>query len=289
MNSRILPDFDMLVPQDLDETLELLANYQQTANIISGGSDLIVAMKMNLIPETLISISEVSGLDYIEYDASTGLRIGARATISQVLNHPKIQQYYPALIHAAEVFATPQIRNSATVVGNILRGSPAGDCSCAIMALGGNMVLQSKNGIRLVAIENFWTGYNQNACKADELAIEVAIPVASQSRSAFKRITRVNEDLAKLNAAVSIKMDGNKVQSARLAMGCVGPVTLRLTNTEATLVGKELSDETLAMVSATVNSDISPIDDKRSTSEYRKAIAGVVITRLLKQAVQQVA
>ncbi len=286
MSSRILPEFELKTPQSVDETLELLATYGDSAMIMSGGSDLVVAMKMNLSPDTVISISEVAGLDKITYAPGQGLRIGAKVTIAQVLQNDAVKELYPALWQAAEVFATPQIRNSATVIGNLLRGSPAGDCSCAILALGGHIVLQNQNSNRDVSIDDFWTGYNQNARKGDELAIEIRLPPPSaQTRTIFKRMTRVNEDLAKINASVRLEMDGKLCKGARLAIGCVGPTTMRLPKTEALLTGSEINADILASIADMVATEISPIDDKRSSREYRIHVSGVLVKRLVQQAI----
>lgn len=285
MSSRILPNFDLLVPNSTTEAVNLLAHYQDRAAILAGGTDLIVAMKMNYESEILISVSELDGLDYIDFDPSSGLHIGAKATVAQILASAEVKQYYPALWQAANVFATPQIRTTATVIGNVLRGSPAGDTSCALLALGARIVLQSAEGIREVSIDDFWTGYNQNARHSNELAIELIVDAPQQSTgSAFKRMTRVNEDLAKLNGSVRLEMNGNICTSARIAMGCVGPTTLRLPKTEQLLINKEITPELLAQVADSVPTEISPIDDKRSTAEYRLMVSGVVIKRLIQQA-----
>lgn len=285
MSSRILPNFDLLVPSSTKEAVNLLAHYQDRAAVIAGGTDLVVAMKMNFESEILISVSELEGLDYIDFDSQSGLHIGAKASIAQLLDNEQVKQHYPALWQAASVFATPQIRTAATAIGNVLRGSPAGDCSCALLALGARIVLQSTEGTREVPIESFWTGYNQNARRSDELAIEIIVdPPQAKTGSAFRRMTRVNEDLAKLNGAVRLDMDGHICRSARIAMGCVGPTTLRLPKTEKLLQNAEITPELLAQVVDTVPTEISPIDDKRSTAEYRLMVSGVVIKRLIEQA-----
>jgi CO/xanthine dehydrogenase FAD-binding subunit len=285
MSSRILPEFEFNSPQSVDETLELLADYGERAVIFSGGSDLVVAMKFGLAPSNIISINEIQGLDKITFDFEQGLSIGAKVTIAQILESDQVKALYPALWQAADIFATPQIRNTATVIGNILRGSPAGDCSCAILALGGSLMLQNKKGIRQVSIDDFWTSYNQNARECDELAIAIQLPAPSDNtRSAFQRMTRVNEDLAKLNAAVHLEMDGRVCKSARLAIGCVGPTTMRLPKTEAVLIGNEVNANTLAIIAETVATEISPIDDKRSSREYRIQVSGVLVKRLVEQA-----
>jgi aerobic carbon-monoxide dehydrogenase medium subunit len=284
MNTRIMPEFDLLLPESVEEVVTLLGKYQDKATILSGGTDVCVAMKTGYITDCLISLAKIPDLDYLKYDPADGLRVGAKATISQVLSSSDVKTHYPALWQAASIFATPQLRNTATVLGNLLRASPAGDCSCAVYALGGSIVLQGTDGQREVSVDEFWLAYGVTARKADELAVELRIPApAKGARSSFRRLTRTNEDLAKLNVAAYLEMDGKKCMQARLSIGCVAATPIRLEKTEALLKGTEITDELLEKIVANVSNEISPIDDVRSTAEYRNQVAGVLIKRVITQ------
>lgn len=285
MNTRIMPEFDLLLPESVEELVNLLDKYQDKATILSGGTDVCVAMKSGYKTDYLISLAKIRDLDYLNYDSTKGLRIGAKASISQVLSSMDVKTHYRALWDAAYIFATPQLRNTATVVGNLLRASPAGDCSCAVYALGGSLVLQGKGGQREVSIDEFWLSYGITARKVDEFAIELKIPAPAQgARSSFRRLTRTNEDLAKLNAAAHLQMDGKKCNQARLSIGCVAATPIRLEKTEALLKDAEITDELLEKIVANVVNEITPIDDVRSTAEYRKQVAGVLTKRVITQA-----
>jgi aerobic carbon-monoxide dehydrogenase medium subunit len=263
----------------------LLGEYQDKATILSGGTDIFVAMKSGYKTDCLISLAKIPDLDYLEYDPVEGLRVGARVTISQILSSPDVKKHYRALWDSAYVFATPQLRNTATVVGNLLRASPAGDCSCAVYALGGSIVLQDADSTREVSVDELWLANGVTARKAGEFAIELKIPApAKGAQSSFKRLTRTNEDLAKLNAAAHLQMEGKKCKQARLSIGCVAATPLRLEKTEAILKGAEITDELLEKIVANVVNEISPIDDVRSTAEYRKQVAGVLIKRVITHA-----
>ena len=284
MNTRIMPEFDLLLPESVEEVVTLLDKYKDKATILSGGTDIFVAMKSGYKTDCLISLSKIPDLDYLEYDPANGLRVGAKATISQVLSSSEVKTHYPALWDAAYVFATPQLRNTATVIGNLLRASPAGDCSCAVYALGGNLVLQGADGQREVSVDEFWLAYGVTARKADEFAVELRIPApAKGARSSFRRLTRTNEDLAKINAAAHLEMDGKKCKQARLSIGCVAATPIRLEKTEALLKDAEITDELLEKIAANVVNEISPIDDVRSTAEYRNQVAGILIKRVITQ------
>ena len=289
MSSRILPDFDLLLPQSVPEAVELLSTHRDRITVMAGGTDVMVAMKFAGSPaqstEYVMSLENVPGLAYVLFDPEKGLRIGAKATVADLLAQAEVKRHYRALWHAAQTFATGQVRNTATVLGNLLRASPAGDCSCAIYAIGGVVVLHGPAGRREVDIDDFWLSYGVTARRPDELAVELILPPpAAGSRSAFKRMTRMSEDLAKLNVAVRLEMSGNTCVDARLAMGCVAPTPLRLTRTETLLKGRELTAEVLQRVAASVQGEISPIDDKRSTAEYRKQVSGVLLKRAIQEA-----
>jgi carbon-monoxide dehydrogenase medium subunit len=285
MSSRILTDFDLLLPATLEEALGILEREQGAVTVISGGTDILVAMKASFKTDKAMSLALLGDLDFLEFDAASGLRLGARTTITQIVDSAEVEQHYPALWQAAKIFATPQLRNTATVVGNLLRGSPAGDCSAAVAALGGTLVMASVQGSRELDIDDLWVSYGTIARADNELAVELRIPAPdSGTVSAFKRLTRVNEDLAKLNVAVCLQMDGTTCTSARLAMGCVAPTMIRLPAAEAELTGATIDEASLARAGEAVQQDISPIDDQRSTAEYRRSVAGVYLRRAVQQA-----
>ncbi len=284
MSSRILPEFDLLVPQSLDEAKDMLARCGEQVTVMAGGTDVLVGLKDSLRTEHVLALSEVPGLDYIEYDPEQGLRIGALTNLVSVLGSPVIKGKYPALWESAYVHGTPQTREYATVVGNILRGSPAGDCSCAVLALGGTVVFESVDGRREVDIDDIWVDYGVIDRRPNEIAIEVRLPALEDGTySTFARLTRTYEDLAKLNAAVRIDLDGEVCRDARLAIGCVGPTLRRLPAAEALLRGSRLSDAVLDEIRAEVRDEVDPIDDVRSTAEYRRDVSGPFICRLLRR------
>jgi CO/xanthine dehydrogenase FAD-binding subunit len=285
MSTRVLPDFEILIPRDVDEAVKTLAEYGAKAMVMAGGTDVLVMMKYNLRSEYVMSVSGIDGLDPLNFDPVEGLRIGATTTVAQIVDSQEVEAHYPALWQAASVLGSPQIRNSATVIGNLLRASPAGDCSCAILALGGTLVFQSVEGRRDVSIDDVWLSYGVTARKPNELAVELRLPAPKPgTRSAFSRMTRTSEDLSKLNASAGLVMDGKVCRSARLAMGCVGPTTIRLPSVEALLIGKTVDAAVLKTVQDAVGACINPIDDKRSSAEYRRAVAGVLLRRTIVQA-----
>jgi carbon-monoxide dehydrogenase medium subunit len=270
------------------EGVELLARHREEVAVLAGGTDLLIwnHVSKKKLPPYLLSLSGLKELDYLKYIPGEGLRIGAKTKVARLLSDPNIQARFPALYQAASTFATPQIRNMVTVLGNILRASPAGDCSCACLALGGEVVLRGKEGERKVSLDNFWLSYGVTARKSDEIAVELRVPeLLPTTRSSFYRLTRVHEDLAKLNVAVRLEMREQTCTKARIAMGCVGPTPLRLKRTEGLLEGKTLSADLFRELDACVQGEVTPIDDQRSTAEYRRQVSGVILRRAIESAV----
>jgi carbon-monoxide dehydrogenase medium subunit len=154
-----------------------------------------------------------------------------------------------------------------------------------VLACDGVVVLQGPNGKREVGIDEFWTGYRQTARKPDELALEVRLPAPEAGTvSAFQRVTRVTEDIAKINVAVQLSLEGNTCRNARLAMGCVAPTPIRLQQSEALLKDRQLDANLYNELLESVRSEISPIDDVRSSADYRREVAGVLLKRTIQAA-----
>lgn len=282
-SSRILPEFELLLPRNIKEAVSALGKLKSKASVMAGGTDVVISCTKGFGAPNVISLAEIPGLDYVEYDSKKGLRIGAMATLQQVADNADVKKRYPALQRACAVNGTPQTRNMGTVVGNIMRASPSGDCICAVLAIGGKVVLQGPKGKREVNIDDFYLKYRETACKADELAIEIKLPAAG-SRNAFARMTRTTLDLSKVNVACSLVMSGKTVKEARVAMGAVAPTTIRLKKVEALLKGKQITDDLLQTIVETVPTEIKPIDDVRSTAEYRRDVAGVMVKRVIAEA-----
>lgn len=285
MSTRILPQFELLVPQTVDEAVKNLAKYKDKAAVLAGGTDLLVMMKDGYRSEYVVSLAEVPDLDELSYDPKEGLQVGAMVTMAQVVESEIVRQKYPALWKSAAENGSPQTRAVATVVGNILRASPSGDCCCAVLALGGNVVLRGPKKTREVSIDKFWLDYRVTARKPDELAVALKIPaLPNGSVCAFGAITRTTLDLSKVNAAVRLDMSGATCRGARIAIGAVAPTTIRLPKTEKLLEGKVVDHKLLQEVQARVPTEIKPIDDVRSTAEYRRSVSGVLVARVITQA-----
>ena len=285
MSTLVLPAFDLLMPQTLKEAVGFLGQLGKDVAVLAGGTDLLVQMKAGLRPPYVLSLAEVPDLAYVAPLGSGGLKIGAMATMRHVVESQAVKERYVALWQAAAQNGTPQTRNAATVVGNILRASPAGDCSCAILAHGAKVALEGPAGRRHVDIDQFWLDYMVTARQPYEVAVEVELSAPkANTRSAFKAMNRNSQDLSKISGAVSLEMDGDTCRDCRIAMGAVAPMPIRLPQAEACLKGKKITETALEKMAETAQSEIRPIDDVRSTAEYRRAVTGVLLKRIIKAA-----
>ena len=285
MSTLILPAFDLLVPQSLTEAVDALARYGKDAAVLAGGTDLLVSMKAGLTWPYVLSLAEIPDLDYVRFDPAKGLSIGAMATMRQIVESDAVKTRYPALWQSAAQNGTPQTRNTATVVGNIMRASPSGDCSCAILALGASLTLQGPAGTREVPIDDFWLDYMKTARQPDELAVALTLPPPpAGTRSAVLALNRTSQDLSKISAACALTLEGTTCRSARLAMGAVAPTPLRMRQTEGHLTGAPLTDATLTAVADAARAEVKPIDDIRSTAAYRRTVSGTLLARTITKA-----
>jgi carbon-monoxide dehydrogenase medium subunit len=195
-SSRILPEFELLMPESVAEAVKMLKKHKANATVMAGGTDVIVSATQGFITPYVVSLTKIKGIEKVKYSASGGMRIGAMATLQNVADNKDVKKLYPALYKSAAINGTPQTRNTGTVVGNVLRASPSGDCACALLALGAKIVFEGSTGKREVSIDDFFIDYKKTARKDTELALEIKIPAPKKGQvSAFNRVTRTPLDL----------------------------------------------------------------------------------------------
>jgi probable selenate reductase FAD-binding subunit len=280
--------FDYHQPTTLEEALSLMEKLKGRAKYIAGGTDILVRMKQRAIdPDTLISLRGIDGLKTVSHNGA--LSIGSMTSLRDVERDPIIAQVYPALARAVSVLANPQVRNVATMGGNLCNAAPSADCAPPLLVMQATLKLQGPGGEREVPIDRFFTGPGENCMEAEEVLTHIYIPKkAKQTGMAFLKVGRVAQDIAVVNAAALLVMDKKKCGECRLAVGAVAPLPLRLRNVEKLIEGEEIGPELLARVSQMVEQEVSPITDVRSTEEYRRIMSGVLIRRAIRQAMESV-
>jgi len=285
---KTLKEFNYLIPQTVAEAASLLAGHKKEAKIIAGGTDLLVMMKERTItPKYVINIKSISAVDFVKWDEKEGLSIGALTMVSTIANADVIKEKCFSLYEAAESFGTTQVRNMATIGGNICRSSPSADLVPPLLAFDAEVKLVGVGGERVVPLESFFLGPGENVLK-NEILTEIRVPPPKGLYgTAFKKLGRSSEDLAKANCAVRIAVTDGKCEDVRIALGAVAPTPIRAKKAEQALKGKKINAKAIDEAAAKVAEDIAPITDVRSNVEYRTYVSQILVKRLINKAIKR--
>jgi carbon-monoxide dehydrogenase medium subunit len=280
-----LKKFDYFRPQSLQEAWEL-KNSIPGARFIAGGTDLLVQIKNHEFqPTALISLRSIPDLATIK--TNEGTRIGALATISQIIQHPTIGKNYSLLVQTAKCLASLQIRNVATMGGNLCNCSPSADMATPLLALEAKVRLQTAQANRDIQLDEFFKGPGESCAASDEILTEILLePPPRSAKTIFLKKGRVKMDLAIASLAAILEVEGDKCRKARFAVGSVAPMPLRLSQVEAMLEGATVTQELIAECSQLAAASVSPITDIRATLDYRRHIIGVYMQRVLESALE---
>jgi carbon-monoxide dehydrogenase medium subunit len=277
-----MKSFDYFKPQFLDEVWKLKQEFPR-AKFIAGGTDLMVSIKNNdFLPSALISLRSIPELNGIEINTRT--RIGAAVTISDILQHPILKNNYPILGDAAHCMGSVQIRNVATLGGNICNCSPCADMATVLLVLEAKVRLQTAQSSREIPLYEFFLGPGTSCLNSDEILTDILLePPHQNTQTIFLKKGRVKMDLAIASIALLLHMERKKCLKARLAAGSVAPVPLRLYEVERLLEGAVITRDIIAEAQKLARKSVAPISDIRSSAEYRREIIGVYIQRGLEQ------
>jgi CO/xanthine dehydrogenase FAD-binding subunit len=254
------------------------------ARFIAGGTDLMVrARERGQRPPALVSLRSVKELSGIEENGGT-TRIGATTSIAHVLEHPRIRERFPALIQACQSMGSPQIRNVATVGGNLCNASPCADTAPPLLIHQARLQLKSPKGSREIPLCEFFCGPGETRLASDEILAAVLLdPPEPGTRALFFKKGRVAMDLAVASVAVLLELDGTRCDTIRVAAGSVAPTPIRLGPVERLLGGRTLTDDLISQARELAAASVSPITDVRSTAAYRRQIVGVYLERAVHQ------
>lgn len=283
-----------LAPGSIEEALVALAESQGRAGLIAGGTDLLLEMSRGQRPamDTLIDLTRVGGLDEItmvDLDPAEGpgalphLEIGATVTHGRVASSPLVVDHALPLAQACLEIASPQLRNRATVVGNIVTASPANDTISPLRALGTTLVVQSVGGMREIPLADFHTGVRQTLLRPDEMVLLMRVRVMRPSeRGVFVKLgLRKAQAISVVHLTIVLDFAGSKVRSASIMLGSVAPTIIDAARAQVFLVGRELDRPTIDEASRLVAAAAKPIDDIRASAEYRSEELAVLSRRAL--------
>ncbi len=265
-------------PNTLAEAAKFKGEHAECV-VISGGTDLGVQMNKGLRePKVIMSTAGLRELTDLQVGGDQ-IVAGARVSIAEL--ESAAAGALPEYGEFLAWFGSPPIKNAGTIGGNIANASPIGDTMPALFVLNAQIELTGGNGSRLVNINDFYVGYKKTAAKPDELISQVVLPLpkAGELFKLYKISKRKDLDISTFSAAVWMRLDGSKIAEVRIAYGGVGPKIMRMPQTEAHLIGGELSQELFDSAAQTVVTEIKPISDVRGSAEYRLLLAGNILRK----------
>lgn len=280
--------FEYREAHTIDEAIETLSQ-DNGGRMVAGATDVLIRWRQGVWkPRYVLNIKRIPGLDEVHYSPAEGLRLGALVKVRTLEQHPLIRQHYPALTQAATAFAGVQIRNLATIGGNVCNASPAGDTLPALLAYGATCHLAGPGGVRGVPLADFFRGPSQTVLQPAELLVELRLPPPLPRTGALyiKHSPRSTMDIATAGVASVVSLEGEICQQVRIVLGAVAPMVIRVPEAEALLTGHAPDADRLQQAAQAAVAAASPIDDIRGTAAHRRAIVMPLVQRTLHHAVQ---
>ena len=267
-------------PGSLPEAVDALKSGK--AKPLAGGTDLIINMRNGVEkPELLVDIKGLEELNVFSADEENGIKIGARVDLNFLIDSADVRNNYPVLTESAETIATYQLRNRATLVGNICNASPAADMAPALYILGAEVVIDGPEGERKLPIAEFITGVKRTALKEGEIVVRIEIPRTPHGKMAFLKKQRYRgHDLATVNVA---GIADSAAKTLKVCIGACAVTPILLKGTDELYRDSKNTDELADRVAELAQKSISPIDDVRASAEYRRDMASVYIKRLIRK------
>ncbi len=281
-------EFDYYAPRTLPEAVGLLQQHGYGAKIVAGGQSLIPAMRFRLaLPEVLIDINAIDGLEYIREDDGH-LTIGAMTREADLEESALVQGKYHLLADAARVIADPVVRNRATVGGNLAHADPANDHPAVMLAYNAELIALGPNGTRAIAIDDFFVDLFENSLADNEILTEIRIPMpGANSGGAYLKVERKVGDYAVSAAAVQLTMSGNTCTAVRIGLTNVSAVPMRATAAEQALIGQTITDDVLEAAGQAAAAACDPSPDLRGSVAYKRDLTRVVTKRAIRQAIER--
>ena len=281
----IPPAFDYHVPRSVADAIKLLGELGPDAKLLAGGHSLLPMMKLRFAqPTHLVDLNRIAELRGIREEGNT-ICIGAMTVESDLIASKLLLAKLPLLPDAARQIGDPQVRNRGTLGGDIAHGDPGNDHPAVSIALDASFVLQGPNGRREVRADGFFHGTYMTDLAEDEILVEIRMPAfAPKTGWAYEKLKRKTGDWATAAAAVVLRIDGGVVSHARIALTNVAPTALRASDAEAALLGKPLTDATIADAAAKAMAVCDPAEDLRGDVEYKTAMAGQMVRRAIAKA-----
>ncbi|OYT38270.1 MAG: carbon monoxide dehydrogenase [Desulfurococcales archaeon ex4484_58] len=280
----VLPRFNYYRPNSLDEVLKLI-NELENYKILAGGTDLLIDMRIKrYTPRNIVDINRINELQYIRED-NEYIRIGSLTRLQDIIESNIIREKLPLLYNAVYNMASWQIRNRATIGGNLCNASPAADTAPPLMVYNAKLVVSSINGSREISILDFFKGPRETDLRNNELLVEIKIPKPHIHGYSYRKIGRRNAfTLSIVAIATYVEIENNIFRDVRIALNSVAPKPVRAWSVEEYLKNKRIDREEIYKASELVVKDISPISDVRASADYRRKLSIILIRETLFEA-----
>jgi carbon-monoxide dehydrogenase medium subunit len=285
-----LQDVTYRRPATIQEAVQLLKDNGPTARVLAGGTDIVVmARERRRDTSMFVDIKAIPEVIGIRFDANEGLTLGAATPCYQIYRDETIQRLYPCLVDSASLIGGTAIQGRASLGGNLCNSGPAADSIPSLMALEATAHIVGPNGERTVAVENFCTAPGRNVLEAGEFVVKLTFPAPKPNSGArFIRFIPRNEmDIAVVNVATNLQLEGDTVVAARIGMGAVAATPLFVETAAQALVGKPLNDESIDAAANASRDMATPIDDMRGSIRQRKHLAYVLTERTIRDAARR--
>ena len=289
---RKLPKFDYFKMESFEEAIQLMKKYEGKIQPLAGGTDLFVAMKeKGATPENIIDLKGIKDYDFIR-ENNGQIEIGALASIRSIETSPLIKGKFPFLAEAAGKLGSVQIRNKATIGGNLCNAAPSAETAPSLICLSAMMELMDENGVRVIPLEAFFTGPGQTVIGGCGLMTKIIIPPLPQNSAGiyFKHSPRRAMDLAVVGVGCVLTFDSGKKRciDSRIVLGAVAPIPLRVKRTEAVIKGKEITEKEIEEAGEVASQEAKPITDVRGSAEYRTEMVKVFVKRSIRETLKRI-
>jgi len=276
--------FEIVLPASVDDCLRAVVERGSETKLLAGGTDLLPQLKNGLLrPGRVIDLSGVARLRSLEAVAGRGVRIGSTVTARTLETHPLVRSAYRALAESAALVGSVQVRNLATVGGNLCNAAPSADMAPPLLALDAEAVIAGPAGERRVPLASFFTGVRRTVLGQDELLVELIVPAPGpRSGGGYLRHTPRRElDIAVVGVASQLTLSNGVCATARIALAAVAPVPLRATAAEQALAGQPVTPERIAQAADLAVEAARPISDQRGSADFRRHLVRVLTRRTL--------
>lgn len=274
-------------PASFEDAAKIAADATGVTRFLAGGTDVLVQLRSDIVtPDDLIDTKKISGTKDITQHIDGSWTIGVAVSGAEMTEHAGLVAAWPGVVEGMDLIGSTQVQGRATLVGNLCNGSPAADSVPAMITAGATVTITGPNGARVAKVEDIPTGPGRTSLEKGELISAIHLPARGENGGdAYQRfIPRTEMDIAVVGVGVNLRLDGDTITEARVALGAVAPTARLVPAAADAIIGSTLDDNALAKLAAAASAACSPIDDKRGTIEFRTEVAGVLAKRTAQRA-----